>query len=137
MSLTRQSDAQIREILKSSHTIAVVGHTEWVDRPSYQIPKYLRRVGYKVIAVNPTVKTIEGEPSYAILAEVPEPIDIVNVFRNSRHLPSVVEQAIAVGAKVVWAQLGISNPEATRMAEEAGIVLIDNNCIMVTHRMLI
>jgi predicted CoA-binding protein len=136
MMLTRHSDPALRDILKAARTIAVVGHSDKPNKPSYQIANYLRRAGYKVYPVNPTVKTIDGEPSYPSLADVPEPIDIVDVFRNSRHLPEVVEEAIAVGAKVVWAQLGVSSEQAERRAAEAGMTLIENNCIKVTHMYL-
>jgi predicted CoA-binding protein len=137
MTTTRLSDAQMREILATARTIAVVGHSDDPSRTSYQIAQYLRRVGYKVYPVNPTVETIDGEISYPSLAAVPEPIDIVDVFRRSEFLPGVIEDAIAAGAKVVWAQLGISNEDAARMAAEAGITLIENNCIKVTHMYLL
>ena len=136
MTLTRHSDAELRDILKSARTIAVVGHSDNPDKPSYEIASYLRRAGYKVYPVNPMVENIDGEKSYASLAEVPEPIDIVDVFRNSRHLPGVVADANIVGAKVVWAQLGVSSEEAEVLAASAGITLIQNNCIKVTHMFL-
>lgn len=136
MTQTRPSETQMRDILSTARTIAVVGHSDDLAKPSYTIANYLRRMGYTVYPVNPTVQTIDGERSYASLADVPEPIDIVNVFRNSRHLPGVVDDAIAVGAKVVWAQLGVENDDAVRRADEAGITLIQDNCIKVTHVML-
>lgn len=137
MTTTRIPDAQLRDILATARTIAVVGHSNDPGRVSYQIAQYLRRAGYKVYPVNPTVQTIDGEISYPSLTAVPEPIDIVDVFRRSEFLPDVVEDAIAAGAKVVWAQQGISNEDAARRAAEAGITLIQNNCIKVTHMYLL
>jgi predicted CoA-binding protein len=137
MTTTRIPDAQLRDILTTARTIAVVGHSDDPSRVSYQIAQYLRRAGYKVYPVNPTVQTIDGEISYPSLTAVPEPIDIVDVFRRSEFLPDVVEDAIAAGAKVVWAQQGISNEAAARRAAEAGITLIQNNCIKVTHMYLL
>ncbi len=136
MTTLRYSDTQLRDILQNARTIAVVGHSADPSRTSYQIAQYLRGAGYKVIPVNPTVETIDGEISYPSLAAVPEPIDIVDVFRRSEFLPDVVEDAIAAGATVVWAQLGVSSEAAARRAAEAGITLIESNCIKVTHRHL-
>lgn len=122
-----------RDILASAKVIAVVGYSDDPRRTSNQIGRYLKNAGYKVYAVNPTVEQVDGEKSYPTLADVPEPIDIVNVFRRSEFLSGVVDDAIGVGAKVVWAQLGISDQEAARKAEAAGIDIIMNNCIKVTY----
>lgn len=122
-----------RDILASAKVIAVVGYSDDPRRTSNQIGRYLKNAGYKVYAVNPTVEQVDGEKSYPTLAYVPEPIDIVNVFRRSEYLSGVVDDAIGVGAKVVWAQLGISDQEAARKAEAAGIDIIMNNCIKVTY----
>lgn len=137
MTLTRLTDAQLREILQNANRIAVVGHSDDPGRPSYQIAQYLRRVGYTVYPVNPTIATIDGERSYPSLAALPVPVDIVDVFRRSEHLADVVKDAIAVGAKVVWAQLGVSSDAAAQLAAEAGITLIQNNCIKVSHMRVI
>ena len=137
MTMTRLTDAQLHDILQSARTIAVVGHSDNPGRTSYQIARYLRQVGYKVYPVNPTIQTIDGEPSYPSLTALPETVDIVDVFRRSEFLPDVVEDAIAAKAKIVWAQLGIINDDAARRAAEAGITLIQNNCIKVTHMRLI
>ena len=137
MTLTHVTDAQLRDLLQSAHRIAVVGHSADPGRPSYQIAQYLRRAGYTVYPVNPTIATIDGERSYPSLAALPVPVDIVDVFRRSEYLADVVKDAIAVGAKVVWAQLGVSSDAAARLATEAGITLILNNCIKVTHMRVI
>ncbi|MCL4875909.1 MAG: CoA-binding protein [Anaerolineae bacterium] len=128
--------ATLHDILSTARIIAVVGHSEKPHRTSYQIAQALRQFGYTVYPVNPTVKTINGEPCYASLKEVPEPIDIVNVFRRSEYLMGVVEEAIEVGAKVVWAQLGVSDPQAAALAEDAGLQIVMDNCIKVSYLQL-
>lgn len=126
-------DAAQRAFLADAAVIAVVGFSDDPSRTSYQIGSFLRDVGYTVYAVNPNVDSIDGEPAYASLADVPEPIDIVNVFRRSEFLAAVVDDAIAVGAKVVWAQLGVSDPAAAEKGEAAGVAVLMNNCIKVTY----
>lgn len=121
------------EMLTNARVIAVVGHSDQPHRTSYQIAHYLRQAGYRVYPVNPTVQMIDGERSYATLADVPEPIDIVNVFRRSEYLADIVHDAVAVGAKGVWAQLGVIDPSATDIATAVGIPLVMNECIQVWH----
>ena len=134
----RIDDAAIlKQMLTDAKTIAVVGHSDKPTRTSYMIAAYLRRVGYTVYAVNPTVDMIDGEPSYASLNDVPAQIDIVNVFRRSEHLPGVVEDAIGVGAPVVWAQLGVIHEEAVQRAEQAGINIVMDRCIKVERARLL
>jgi uncharacterized protein len=127
------ADSALREILAKAEVIAVVGFSDNSTRASYQIANFLKDVGYRVYAVNPTVDSIDGEKSYASLADVPEKIDIVDVFRRSEHLSGIVDEAIAVGAKVVWAQLGVYDEEAARKGEAAGVTVIMSNCIKVTY----
>ena len=126
-------DRAMQAVLENARVIAVVGHSDKPQRTSYRIAQYLRQVGYIVYPVNPTVSEIDGEPSYASLADVPEPIDIVNVFRRSEHLASVVDEAIAVGAKAVWAQLGVHDDAAKQKALEAGLDMVTNRCIKIEH----
>ncbi len=125
--------ADLRSLLTEAQVIAVVGHSDNPERTSYRIAHYLREAGYTVYPVNPAVDTIDGEPSYPSLAEVPEPIDIVNVFRRAEHLPGIVQEAIAVGAKAVWGQLDVTHPEALRLADEAGLALVMDRCIKTEH----
>ena len=129
-------DDKMHEILSEAKTIAVVGHSDKPHRTSYQIAQYLRQAGYDVYPVNPTVDEIDGETSYATLADVPVDIDIVNVFRRSEHLADVVDDAIEVGAKAIWAQLGVEDEAAQTTAIEAGIHIASNRCIKVEHRRL-
>lgn len=127
----------MRELLADARVIAVVGHSDRPYRTSYRIAQYLRQVGYTVYPVNPTVEQIDGTASYPSLMDVPEPIDIVNVFRRSEYLPEIVEDAIRVGAKAIWAQLGVYDEAAQQRALEAGLNVVMNACIKVEHARLL
>jgi O-acetylhomoserine (thiol)-lyase len=124
------SDAQLRAILQRVKTVAMVGASSNWNRPSYFVMKYLQGKGYRVIPVNPGIagQTLLGENAYASLRDIPEPVDMVDIFRPARDAPGIVEDAIAVGAKVVWMQLGIRNDAAAAAAERAGIEVIMNRC---------
>jgi hypothetical protein len=134
MTINKQSE--LRSLLKTAHVIAVVGHSDKPYRTSYRIGSYLRNVGYKVYPVNPAISEVDGAPVYSSLAEVPEPIDIVNVFRRAEYLHEIVEEAIAVKAKAIWAQLGVVDAAAARLAKEAGLQMVMDRCIMVDHGLL-
>jgi predicted CoA-binding protein len=123
-------DAYLREILTSVRTIAVVGASPRRERPSHGVMAYLQRRGYRTIPVNPNSAgaTINGETVYARLADVPEPIDMVDVFRRTEMAGSVVDEAIALGAKVVWMQLGVRDDEAAAHAEAHGLKVVMNRC---------
>ena len=127
---------QIRQILLTSKTIAVVGFSHKPHRPSRSVSAYLQGQGYRIIPVNPRLSEVSGEKAYASVRDIPEPVDIVLVFRRSEDVPPVVEDAIAKGAKVVWMQLGISNQAAALQAEAAGLQVVMDTCIAVVHRML-
>ncbi|RMF81678.1 MAG: CoA-binding protein [Chloroflexi bacterium] len=122
-----------REILKNAKVIAVVGHSDKPHRTSYRIAQFLRLVGYTVYPVNPEIDSVDGEKSYPSLADVPEPIDIVNVFRQPHHLPSIVDEAAAAGAPTVWAQLGVHHPHAVEKALQHGLNIITDTCIKVAY----
>ena len=124
------SDAYLRDILTSVRTIAVVGASPRRERPSHGVMAYLQRHGYRAIPVNPNAAggTINGETVYAKLADVPEPIDMVDVFRRSEMAGGVVDEAIAAGAKVVWMQLGVSDDDAAARAEAQGLKVVMNRC---------
>jgi O-acetylhomoserine (thiol)-lyase len=124
------SDAQLRAILQRVKTIAMVGASSNWNRPSYFVMKYLQGKGYRVIPVNPGIagQSLLGEKVYASLRDIPEPIDMVDVFRAAREAPAIVEAAIAIGAKVVWMQLGIRNDTAAAAAEKAGLEVVMNRC---------
>ncbi|MBD1852029.1 CoA-binding protein [Leptolyngbya sp. FACHB-711] len=127
------TDNHLRQILTQTQTIAVVGHSDRPDRPSYQIAHFLRQAGYRVYPVNPALNVIENQPCYPTLKAVPEAIDLVNVFRRSEFLPEVVQEAIEIGAKTVWAQSGISNPVAAQMAADHGLTCLMNACIKIEY----
>ena len=126
-----------RAVLENAKVIAVVGHSDKPHRTSYRIAQYLRDAGYTVYPVNPTVSEIDGQPSYPSLADVPEPVDIVDVFRRSEYLPGVVDDAIAVGAKAVWGQLGVYDAAAKQKAMDAGLDVAMDVCIKVEHARLL
>ena len=124
----------IVEILEQSKTIAVVGLSSNPSRASYEVTEYMQSVGYRIIPVNPNETEVLGEKSYARLEDVPEKIEIVDVFRRAEDVPLVVESAIRVGAKVVWMQLGIENAEAAERARAAGLIVVEDACVLVEHR---
>jgi predicted CoA-binding protein len=127
---------QIAEILRASRTIAVVGLSAKRYRPSYGVAEYMQRAGYRIIPVNPHETEILGEKCYPDVESVPEPIDIVDIFRRSEHVPEIVESAIRKGAKVVWMQEGVIHEEAARRAREAGLEVVMDRCILKDHRRL-
>ena len=122
------------DILSKYKTIAVVGLSSNPRRPSHEVSEYMQRAGYRIIPVNPNETEVLGERSYARLEDVPESVDVVNVFRRTEEVPTVVESAIRVGAKVVWMQLGIENQEAAEKARAAGLAVVENACILIEHR---
>ena len=124
----------ILEILKTYKKIAVVGLSSNPARPSFGVTEYMQSAGYRIIPVNPNETEVLGEKSYARLEDVPEKIEIVDVFRRSENVPPVVESAIRVGAKVVWMQLGVQNAEAAERARAAGLVVVEDACILVEHK---
>lgn len=130
-------DHEMKDILQSYKTIASVGLSSNPSKVSYGVVAYLKSQGFRVIPVNPTAKEILGEISYPDLLSVPEPIEVVQVFRRPEDVPPVVDQAIQIGAKVVWMQLGISHAEAARKAEAAGLKVVMDHCMRVEHMRLI
>jgi uncharacterized protein len=123
----------INDILKDCKTIAVVGLSSDEGRPSHRIARYLQNCGYKVIPVNPTLKEALGEKAYPSLREIPEKIDIVDVFRRSEDVPPIADDAIAIGAKCLWMQEGIVNKQAAKKAEAAGLKVVMDRCLMMEH----
>jgi predicted CoA-binding protein len=124
----------ILEILKKYKTIAVVGLSSNPMRPSHAVTEYMQGAGYRIIPVNPNETEVLGEKSYARLEDVPEKIEIVNVFRRAEDVLPVVESAIRIEAKVVWMQMGVENEAAAERAAAAGLVVIEDACILVEHK---
>ena len=132
------SDAELRSILGDAETIAVVGLSSNPFKDSFEIAEYLQRKGYRIVPVNPNETEVLGERAYPSLLDVPEDIriDVVDVFRRAADTPPVAEQAVQVGAKVLWLQDGIVNDDARRIAEEGGLTVIMGVCIRTTNRRL-
>jgi predicted CoA-binding protein len=123
----------ITKLLKSAKVIAVVGLTNTPIRPSYGVSHYMQSQGYRIIPVNPNITEWEGEKAYPSLLEVPEKIDIVNVFRRSDAVPEVVEHAIQVKAPAIWMQEGVVHHQAAEKARQAGIFIVMDKCILKEH----
>ncbi len=138
-STTTQTDSELRQILLEAKTIAVVGWSDKEDRPSHETANYLRKQGYHVIPVNPRLagKKWNGEPIYGCVTEVPEPIDIVDVFRRADFTPYHAEKAVEAGAGTFWLQLGIRNDEAGRIATAGGLTFVQDRCTHLEHLRLI
>ena len=128
------NEADIKSILEESKTVAVVGLSPREERDSHRVAKYLQSQGYRIIPVNPNADEILGERSYPDLASIPEPIDVVDVFRRSEAVPEIVEEAIKVGARTVWIQMGVIHEEAAARAREAGLQVVMDRCMMIEHR---
>lgn len=132
MAFENPSREEIKKLLEATTTIAVVGLSDSPDRTSHMVASAMKDRGYRIIPVNPNgADTILGEKRYATLSEVPEPIDIVNVFRRSEHCLPVAEEAVKTGAKVLWLQQGIINEDAAKVAQDAGMTVIMDRCIKV------
>jgi len=128
---------QMKQILLSTKTIASVGLSSSDEKESYHIVAYLQEQGYRIIPVNPTAKEILGEKAYPSLLSIPDKVDVVQVFRKPEDVPPVVEDAVKIGAKVVWMQVGIVNEEAAAKARAAGLQVVMDACMRVAHRALI
>jgi len=126
----------LRRILKQARTIAVVGLSANWWRPSYFAAKYMQEHGYRMIPVNPAYAEVLGEKCYASLRDIPEPVDIVDCFRKSEEIPAIAEEAIAIGAKVLWMQLGVINLEAAEKARAAGLDVVMDRCVKIEHARL-
>ena len=125
---------RIADLLQQARTIAVAGLTDSPLRPSYGVSSYMQSQGYRIIPVNPNIAESLGEKAYASLLEVPEKIDIVNIFRRPEAVPEVVDQAIRLKAPAIWMQEGVVHEEAAERARQAGIFVVMDRCILKEHR---
>ena len=122
-------------ILHHYRTVAVVGLSPKPHRDSFRVAQYLQQHGWRIIPINPNAEQILGEPAYASLSDAARhhPIELVNVFRNSEDVPPVVEEAIAIGAKAIWLQLGVVHEAAAQRARDAGLLVVQNKCLKIEH----
>jgi hypothetical protein len=127
------SAAEITETLQNYRVVAVVGLSDKPDRPSYRVAQYLQENGYRIVPVNPVRREILGEKCYANLKDIPFPVEIVDIFRNVDAIPAIVAEAIAVGAKVVWMQQGLEEPDSARRARQVGLQVVMDRCMKIEH----
>ena len=123
-------------ILKNYRVVAVVGLSPKPERPSYQVAQYLQNHGYRIVPVNPGCREILGEKCYSDLKDIPFPVEVVDIFRQVDAIPAIVADAIAVGAKAVWMQQGLEEPQSAKQAEKAGLRVVMNRCMKVDHAAL-
>ena len=133
---TQPSDDQLRELLRSARTIAVVGLSSNPMRASYGVAGYLQSVGYRIIPVNPNEREVLGEKSYARLEDIPEKVDVVDIFRRSEFVSEVVGSAIAIGARAIWMQEGVDDEKSARRARDAGLIAVMDRCLLREHMRL-
>jgi len=131
--MTLSADSDLRQIFETCRTVAVVGCSPHSDRPGHYVARFLQEQNYRVIPVNPGHRELLGERCYASLRDIPEKVDMVDCFRRPEHMPSVVDDAIAIGVKVVWMQLGVINQEAADKAEAAGLKVVMNRCPLIDY----
>jgi hypothetical protein len=130
------TDEAVEKILATYGTITVVGASSSVAKPAHYVPAHMQQHGWRIIPVNPLASEVLGEPAYPTLADVPEQIGLVNVFRPSRATPEIAEQAVAAGATALWLQLGIASVEARAIAERAGLLYVEDRCLIIEQRRL-
>lgn len=131
------TDQEMTRLLRDTSVIAVVGLSDDRSRPSYGVARYLQSAGYRIVPVNPNVREVLGEQAYSDLASVPFPVDLVDLFRRSDQVGQHIHEAVAVGAKAIWMQLGVRDDAAARHAREHGLGVVSNRCIAVEHRRLL
>jgi predicted CoA-binding protein len=124
---------EIKTILQNARVVAVVGLSPKPERPSFRVAQYLKDHGYRIVPVNPGQKEILGEKCYPRLADVPFPVDVVDIFRNVEAIPAIVDEAIAKGAKVVWMQQGLVEPASAEKARKAGLQVVMDRCMKIDH----
>lgn len=131
--MTVETDEGLKEIFETCHTIAVVGCSPRPERPGNYVARYWQQMGYRVIPVNPGHSELVGERCYASLWDIPEKVDLVDCFRRPEEIMPIVEDAIAIGAKVIWMQLGVINVEAAERAEAAGLKVVMDRCPKIEY----
>ena len=134
-----EGDDQLRQLMRAARTIAVLGIKSGADDDAYRVPRYLQQAGYQIVPVNPKLASVLGEPCVPRLADLSIPVDMVDVFRASEHIPAHVEELLALDPlpRCVWMQLGIRDDASTRRLEAAGIAVVQDRCLLVEHRRLL
>ena len=130
------TDSDLRELFNTCRTIAVVGLSDKANRPSYGVAQYMQMRGYQIIPVNPNALEILGEKSYASLLDFPHKVDMVNVFRRTEDVMPIAQQAVQIGAKCLWQQIGVMNEEADGLAQAHGLLSVMDQCLKIEHRAL-
>src|SRR6478735_5112479 len=130
------TDATVDQILRTYDSITVVGASDASHKAAHYVPEHMRSHGWRIVPVNPRGGSILGEQTYATLADVPAPVGLVNVFRPSDRTPDIARQAVDAGATALWLQLGIASAEARRIAEDAGLLYVENRCLIIEQRRL-
>ena len=128
-----EADSELRDLITGARTIAVVGLSPKEHRDSHRVAKYLKEQGFRIIPVNPNANDVLGEQAYASLHDVPEPVDIVNVFRRPDAVDDVARDAVEIGAGAIWMQIGVVNESAAETADQAGLKVVMDRCLMVDH----
>jgi len=134
--MSQPNDDQIRDLLTRAKTIAVVGLSDKSHRASHGVSAYMQRNGYRIIPVNPNVREVHGEKAYPSLEDVPEPIDLINVFRRSRYVSDLVETALETDAQGFWMQVGVQDNRAAATLSDSGLLVVQNRCLMQEHMRL-
>lgn len=127
----------IRRVVTSARTVAVVGASPDPSRPSHGVARYLQAAGLRIFPVNPSISTLFGVPAYPSMADLPEPVDVVDVFRRPEYTVDIAREAVAIKAGALWLQLGVVNEQATRIAAEGGLDVVMDRCLAIEHRRLL
>lgn len=130
---SKAEDKEIKEILENNRVVAVVGLSPKPDRASHQVAQYLQEHGYRIVPVRPKADEILGEKAFASLRDIPFPVEVVDIFRKEDAIPGIVDEAIAIGAKVVWMQLGLAEKQSAQKAREAGLKVVMDKCMKIEH----
>lgn len=134
--MAEKPESEIAAVLRSYRVVAVVGLSADPGRASYQVAQYLQNHGYRIVPVNPGCQEILGEKCYPSLRDIPFPVEVVDIFRKVEAIPAIVDEAIAVGAKAVWLQLGLEEPQSAQRARQAGLQVVQNRCMKIEHAAL-
>jgi predicted CoA-binding protein len=134
--MPEKPESEIADILRSYQVVAVVGLSAEPGRPSYLVAQYLQNHGYRIVPVNPGCQEILGEKCYPSLRDIPFPVEVVDIFRKVEAIPAIVDEAIAVGAKAVWLQLGLEESQSAQKARQAGLQVVQNRCMKIEHAAL-